>query len=228
MHSLALLVLCLLVSVPTISYAQSEQAPAPPADAPTLPPLVTAPGEPEEPEEAPRGEIISGDRVYGDAPPDLVVPRMILSPLLGGVAASCGAVVGLVLGAVISDCSIFDGCDGFTLVAPMLLTGWLTGSLSVYGLGNVLNGMGTLWPTMVGGALGMGLGVALLFASEGAAWYLAPLAPGLGAAIGYELANASVRAQLPPERDVFAGVQLMPVVSATPHGGLLGGLVGRF
>ncbi|HEX8702412.1 MAG TPA: hypothetical protein VF815_26500 [Myxococcaceae bacterium] len=229
MHSLALLVLCLLVGVPTVSYAQSEAAPPPPPDAPTLPPLVTAPEEPEEPaEEPPTGEIIPGERGYGDAPPDLVVPRMILSPALGGVAAGSGAIVGLILGAVISDCAIFDGCDGWPLVAPMLLTSWLTGSLTVYGMGRFLNGMGTLGPTMLGGALGTGLGVALLFASEGSAWYLAPLAPALAAAVAFEISNSFVRASLPPPRDIFAGIQVMPVVSATPAGGVLGGLVGRF
>lgn len=223
MRALAFLVLGLLVGAPTVSSAQSEPAPAPASDAPVLPPLVSAPEEP------PEGELIPGDRLSRDAGPDLMVPRLILSPIVGGVAATGGAIVGFLLGVAAAGCDLSEGCDDeLAVFAPAVLTGAVAGSLSVYGLGNVFNGMGTLLPTMLGGALGMGVGVAVLFASEGTAWYLTPLAPGLGAAIAYELSNASVRSGLPPERDEFAGVRLLPVVSATPRGGLMGGLVGRF
>jgi hypothetical protein len=229
MHSPALLVLCLLVWVPTLGYAQSEEAPPPVSDAPTAPPLVTAPEEPEEPEEPPRGELFSRDRISAEASSDLFIPRMVLSPILGGVATSCGVVLGFIVGVVISECDLSDGdCDEVALWTPTILAGWATGSLAVYGMGNFLNGRGTLGPTMLGGALGMGLGIALLFATEGTAWYAAPLAPGLGAAIGYEIANSYVRSTQEPERDEFAGVQLMPVLGRTAEGGLLGGLAGRF
>lgn len=223
MNALALLVLCLVVWFPTVSHAQSEAASAPASDAPVLPPLVTAPEEP------PEGEVIPGDRLARDAGPDLIVPRLILSPIVGGAAAAGGSILGFLLGLAASGCDLSEGCDDEVAVfSSAAFTGWVAGSLSVYGLGNLLNGMGTLWPTMLGGAVGMGLGVALLFATEGTTWYLTPLVPGLGAAIGYEISNASVRANLPPERDEFAGVQLLPVVSATPRGGFMGGLVGRF
>src|SRR5262245_45723602 len=87
MHSPALLVLCLLVWIPTVGYAQSEQPPPPPSDAPTLPPLVTAP---EDPEDAPPAEIIPRDYGAEQASADRRIPRLVLSPLLGGAATACG------------------------------------------------------------------------------------------------------------------------------------------
>lgn len=225
MHSLALLVLCLLVWVPTLSHAQSEQVPAPASDAPTLPPLVTAPEEPEEP---PRGELIPRRQASAEAGPDPFIPRLVLSPILGGVAASCGALLGLVLGVMADGCDLFDGgCNGVVLVAPTVVLGTLAGSLSVYGMGSFLNGQGNLGPTLLGGVLGMGAAVALVLASP-FTLYAAPLAVGLGATIGYELSNSSVRSNAVPERDQFAGVQVVPVFGRTPEGGILGGLAGRF
>jgi hypothetical protein len=226
MHSLALLVLCLLVWAPTVSYAQSEQAPPPPADAPTLPPLVTAP---EEPEDAPEAEIIPREYGSARAPADLMIPRLVLSPILGGVATACGVVLGIIFSVAFLGCDISeDSCDDWAAFTPLLVGGWAAGSLTVYGMSSFLNGKGSLGPTLLGGALGLGLGVALLFASEGTAWYIAPLAPGLGAAIGYELSDYFERSSTEPKHEEFAGVQWRPVFGMTARGGVLGGLMGRF
>lgn len=224
MHSPALLFLCLLLWGPAVGYAQAPGAPPPPVDAPTLPPLVTAPEEPEAP---PEEESFSGGRTHSDASSDLILPRMILSPLLGGAAAGGGAILGFILGAVLSSCAPFDGgCGPWALLVPTIGLGWAAGSFTVYGMGTFLEGQGTLGSTMVGGILGMGVGIAVIAVSQGTAWYAAPLAPGLGAAIAYEISNSYVRSL--PVRDEFAGIQLMPVLSTTREGGLLGGLAGRF
>jgi hypothetical protein len=230
MHSLALLALCLLVWFPTVGYAQSEQAPPPPPDAPTLPPLVTAPDKPEEaPEAAPEAEIIHREYGSAKAPADLMVPRLVLSPVLGGVATAGGVVLGVVFSVGVLGCDIFeDGCSDGEFYIPTLVGGWAAGSLTVYGMSSFLNGQGSLGPTLLGGALGMGLGIAFLAASQGSAWFIAPLIPGFGAAIGYELSDYFARSGTEPQRDEFAGVQFTPVLGMTPRGGVLGGLMGRF
>jgi len=229
MHSPALLLLCLLVALPTVGYAQAEQPPAPASDAPTLPPLVTAPDEPEAPEEPPPGETISRERTLGELRPDNLGPRLLLGPVVGSVGTSGGVILGFILGAIVSGCAPFDGeCEPFALIVPGIGMGWIMGSVSVYAMGSVLSGEGSLWPTMLGGAAGMTTGLAALAASGGLTWYSVPLLTAVGAVIGYEISNAFVRAGRPSRRDEFSGLQVLPVVGRTPEGGILGGLVGRF
>ncbi len=226
MNSPALLVLCLLVWVPTVSSAQSAEAPTQASDAPTLPPLVAAPGEPEEP---PRAELIPRRRVAEQGAPDLFVPRLLLSPILGGVGTTCGAVLGLILGIMIDGCAPFDGgCNDWALVVPTAVMGWAAGSLSVYGMGSFLNGQGELWPTMLGGALGTGLSIAIVASGADYAWISAPLSPAIGAVVGYEISNSLQRSALEEDAEAGTVLQLMPVVGRTPEGGILGGLMGRF
>lgn len=227
MHSPALLALCLLVWLPTAGYAQSEQASPPQPDAPTQPPLITAPGEPEE---TPPGEIIPREYSSAADPSHLRIPRLVLSPLLGGAATLCGGVLGIVFSVAFLGCSITEGpnCSDFAAYTPLLVGGWVAGSLSVYGMNSFLNGQGSLGPTILGGAVGLTLGIAVLVASQGVAWFAAPLLTGLGAAIGFELSHSFARPGTDPEPDALAGVQLRPVLGMTPRGGVLGGLVGRF
>lgn len=235
MYSPALLILCLLVGVPAVGYAQAEQVPAPPADAPTPPPLLTAPDEPEAPEEPqesgepPPGETISRERTFRELPPDNLVPRLLLNPLVGTVATSGGVILGVILGAVVTGCAPFDGeCEPAALIATGLGVGWLMGSMSVYAIGSAFDGRGLLWPTLLGGAVGMGTGVGMLSASGGEAWYTVPMGLALGAMVAYEISNLFERSDARTERDEFAGLQVVPMVGRTPEGGLLGGLVGRF
>jgi hypothetical protein len=226
MHALVRLCLLLLLWLPALAHGQSAEASPPASDAPTLPPLVSGPEEPEAP---PKGEIIPGRRASRKAASDLFVPRILLGPLLGGVAASCGAVLGLVLGVMISGCSPAEGdCNDWGFFAPAVVVGSATGSVGVYAMGNFLNGEGKLGPTMLGGALGMGLAILLVSVSEGQAWYAAPFAPAIGAVIGYEISNSYALSQVEPDPFASTGLKVMPMVSRTPEGGLLGGLVGRF
>ena len=130
---------------------------------------------------------------------------------------------------IFSDCSPFEGCGSEVLVlAPMALGGWAIGSVSVYGMGNWLNGRGNLAPTMIGGAVGTGVSLLLYAITHGEAVYAMPLPPAMGAAIGYELSNSHERSLLEQASTASEGLQLMPVVGRLPQGGILGGLVGRF
>jgi hypothetical protein len=226
MHALVRLGLLLLLWLPALASAQPEQTPAPASDAPTLPPLVTAPPEPEAP---PKGELIPRRSAPAANGPDLFVPRILLSPLLGGLATSCGALVGLLLGLAVSPCNIFDGaCNGYVLAIPTVLGGWAAGSLSVYGMGGFFGGQGRLGPTMIGGALGMGAAIALAVSVPEAGWVTVPLSPALGAVIGYEISHAQQKGALEQDEEPTAGLLLMPTLGRTPEGGILGGLAGRF
>jgi hypothetical protein len=154
---------------------------------------------------------------------------LVLSPILGTATTAGGGVLGIIFSGLFLGCSITDGdsCSDWAAYTPLLVGGWAAGSFTVYGIGSLLNGEGTLAPTLLGGAMGVAGGIGLLFVTQGAAVYALPLMPALGAAIGFELSDRYERS-LQSERDEFAGVQWMPVLSTTREGGLVGGLVGRF
>jgi hypothetical protein len=226
MLALARLGLLLLLWLSALAHAQPVEAPPPASDAPTLPPLVTAPEEPEEP---PKGELIPRRRVPAQEASDLFVPRLLLGPLLGGVAASCGAALGLFLGVTVTRCDVFEGgCDDVALLVPTVVGGLAAGSLGVYGMGSFMNGQGQWLPTLLGTALGMGLGIVAVAASSGTAWFALPLVTGMGAVAGYEISHSLQSSAQEEDEEARAGLLLMPVLGRTPEGGLLGGLAGRF
>jgi hypothetical protein len=183
---------------------------------------------PEEAEAPARGELIPRRGVTEQEAPDPRGLRLLLNPLVGGVATTAGGVVGLLLLSIASDCSpFFGGCAEWIFLAPMFTGGWIAGSLTVYGMGNWLNGQGRLAPTMIGGALGTGAAIGLYAATRGEAWFIV-LLPAIGAVLGYELSNSYERSKPEQGNEASARLQLMPVVGRTPEGGFLGGLAGRF
>jgi hypothetical protein len=187
---------------------------------------MTAPAEPEAP---PHEELVPQRPVTEHEAPEYPAPRFLLNSVVGSAATIGGAAVGGALLIIFSDCSPFEGlCSEELTLAPMILGGWAASSVSVYGMGNWLNGRGNLMPTMIGGAVGTGVSILIYVTSRGEAIYAMMPLPAIGAAIGYELSNAHERAQLEQARPVGVGLQLMPVVGRTPEGGILGGLVGRF
>jgi hypothetical protein len=143
------------------------------------------------------------------------------------VAGAAGGIAGLLVGLVIGDCNILDGCSSDVLaLTPVVLGLWSASAFTVYGTGRLLDGRGGLLPTLLGGALGSGAGILIGSASD--ALYLTPLIAALGAVIGFEFSHAGTKPE--PKKDPFAaaGLQLTPVVSMLPAGGVFGGLVGRF
>ncbi|MDY7227354.1 hypothetical protein [Hyalangium rubrum] len=204
---------------------------AQPADAPTPPPLVTAPLEPQPQAPAPRGEIIPRRQVSGPEKADLMIPRVLLSTVLGSVASAGGVLGGGLVGLGLSQCAAFEGdCNEPAMVVPMLLGAWGLSSLTVYGIGSVLNGEGGLLPTFLGGAVGTGMGAIFLVTDNGPTplWLLALAGPAIGAIVGFEFSHASFEPALPQTLHDRSSIQVVPVLGMTPSGGVLGGLSGRF
>jgi hypothetical protein len=236
MNLLARIALLLMVGGPALGKAQSGEALVPPAQASTPPPLITAPPEPSpEPQEpAPppsQGETLSLQ--WKRPRPDYFAARIVTGTLLGGLAGTGGLVGGLYIGLLLVDCNSFgDACSDNEFAAqaaPALLAAGALSSLVVYGMGNVLSGEGGLLPTMLGGFVGTGLGVAVSFAvRDYAALVAIPLLSAVGALIAYEVSDSFWEREQAKARLGSSRLQWTPVVSVTPAGGVLGGLIGRF
>jgi hypothetical protein len=225
------LLLCLLLPLQGLAQPRS------PADAPlspmTPPPLVPASGEPEEaaPDEVPRGEIIpnDGDSVRGSDSRSVRVPVGIL---LGTVGGAVGAIPGTVL---MASAICFDGCSGedeavyvgFVLAIAGVITGT---AATVNWMGDVMDGQGSFWPAALGallGTLGGGIAGAAVAAVAGLAGLIPViLGPAVGAVIGYELSHSG--AVEAAAGGVASRPRLVPLVTVSPRGGLIGGLAGTF
>jgi hypothetical protein len=227
MRLLPRLVLGLLLVLPTLVHAQAADAPVVSPEAST-PPLVTAPPESQAPPSA--GEIIP-HRMKQERP-NLVVPRVILGVLLGTAAATGGTVLGFLAGTQLTTCDVFDdicnGSDLVVLAAPMLLGATAFSTLTVYGLGSLLKGRGTLFSTLVGSVAGAGLGLVLLGTAGYAGLALMPPLAAIGALIAYEISDSSWEPEPSQALSASSPFQLIPVLGVTPGGGVLGGLTGRF
>lgn len=232
MNLLARLALFLVVGLPALGSAQASDAPASPP-----PPLATAPPElpPAAQEPAPpsfQGELIP--RQWQSPRPDYSVPRILAGTFLGTLAGAGGMVGGFLLGMELEkDCNPFDDvCSSDEILvqtAPAALATGLLSSLVVYGMGSALHGEGALSTTMVGGSVGTGLGLLLSVAAQSyAGILLIPPLAALGAAIAYELSDSAWEREHARARLGSTPLQWTPVVSITPGGGMLGGLVGRF
>jgi hypothetical protein len=196
-----------------------------PAETPP-PPLVPAPAAPqEEPsEEPPWGEIIPReprrDSWWGG--------RMALE-LLGG---SLLGFVGFVPGAYVMINGDIHGNEtqfgvGLSLTGIGLTAG---ATFGVVGAASLLGGEGRFLPTLAGSGLGLvgGMLAALALGPQiGEAAFLALImGPPIGALIGYEYSHAKALESGPAP--TASAPRVMPLVTVTPRGGILGGLVGRF
>jgi hypothetical protein len=203
----------------------------------TLPPLVPAPTTEEpyppgaqdpEPGEAPEDELIS--REY--SPPESAgkkVPRIILEFLGGSALGLAGGVPGAVLALSEAFC---EGCGSdseFLLGVSLSYAGLTLGSaLGIKGLGSLLDGEGRFLSTLIGTSLGavggLALGLVIAFGAGSELWIVPALAgPIVGGIIAYEISHAdALQKRSAPETTV------VPVVSVSPRGGIIGGLAGRF
>lgn len=225
MHSLIRLALCLLVWLPAAVYAQ-------PVDAPTAPPLITAPPELEAPP-ALQGELIPRQRLPGQEEGErlMIIPRIVLGTLLGSVASTGGAIVGAFASYGFSDCASHEGsCDEVGAIVPPLLGAWSFSSLTVYGIGRWMSGQGRLLPTLLGGAVGTGVGAALWTRISGpdALSWLGLVAPAIGALVGFELAHAFWEPEPGQALNARTGLQVVPVLGVSGMGSVMGGLTGCF
>ncbi|ADO74368.1 hypothetical protein [Stigmatella aurantiaca] len=226
----------LALMAPCLGLAQPADAPAlsPPTNPDTLPPppLVSAPKEPE----APHPPAVLFPHQWKPSEPQgpgLVAGRLMLELLAGAAGgAGMGAVSFLVGASVISGACDGDSLDCFVPLFMMGGAGALIGvPLGVYGAGKLMKGRGQFWPTLIGTVAGAGLGLAGALASQNGTALILGLSAGpvVGAIVGYEISHlvpgfptrpGTVRPGL--------GLSMLPSFAATPGGGVLGGLSGRF
>jgi hypothetical protein len=227
-HLVTLPLLCVLL--PLLAMAQ---APEPGSAQATPPPLISAPEEPTpeappEPEPPP-GELIPREHTPGDEPQD---SQRVLTQLLGGTAASAGTLL-LVYGLYSLDS---QDCDGFFCNPSLFFFGLGLGSvgltvgppLAIWLIGKRFDDRGRFWTSLVGGSLGTLGSVLSLVAlanhvSTEVNVAVAGVWPVIGTMILYELTRAPASSM-----SAASGPRVLPVVSMTRRGSLVGGLVGSF
>jgi hypothetical protein len=232
----AALLLCLLL--PLKGLAQTPSPVEEPAPSVTEPPLIPAPAQPQAPADSPRdsGDENKGEIIPREWPPAEdrapAVPRILVEFLGGTVGGTLGAIPGTILFAAnlcFSTCSD-ESETGAIFGLGLAFAGLVFGT--AYGIdvgGDFMDGHGRFLPAAGGVALGslVGLlGAGAVGNSSGEAGLLfAILGPVVGGIVGYELSNTP-----PVQRPVARAsrTQVMPLVTTTPSGGLMGGLAGRF
>jgi hypothetical protein len=160
--------------------------------------------------------------------------RVSLEVLYGIVGGLMVGVVGFVGGMAAGGCEFPDGCgdsaEQVVADSTFILGAVLGSSLGVYAAGRQTLGRGSFIPVLAGSTLGAVTGT-LGFAMDPDAGVPVMLLGSLvGAFIGYE---ASHKFTPPPPGATLARrspvkFQVLPVISATPAGGLFGGLAGTF
>jgi hypothetical protein len=220
------LLLCLLP--PLQGLAQVPLSGDVPMAPTTPPPLVSAP---DAPEELPQGELIpnDGDSTRGSGSRATRIPVGIL---LGTVAGAVGAIPGTLL---VFETICFDSCSGDpagVYVGLVLAVGGLIGAsaLGIDLVGDAMGGQGRFWATALGtvlGALGGLIAGGAVAATAGAAGLIpAILGPAVGGVIAYEISHSSVIDEAAAAS--ASRPRLVPLVSVSPGGGVIGGLAGRF
>jgi hypothetical protein len=231
------LVLCLTLLVSSLGSAQTEEeeewspytptqpAPAlPPPLVPADPPAPPAPPESSEPSKPP-GEIIPRELRPGGPRTESTALRLVGGPFVGIIGAFGGAMAGAIVGGVV----LLPFCVGALqdrdpnsvclvgLVALSSIGATLGATGCVYLVGEVSGGRGRFLPSLLGGLVGTTLGAVSGTVSQNTLVLVLGLGIGpiIGAVVGYEVSHS-----LEPS--------VVPVISATPRGGFLGGLAVRF
>ncbi|NTX08392.1 hypothetical protein [Myxococcus sp. CA040A] len=201
------------------------------AQAPTTvqaPPLIAAPDDVEPAPFVPqRPPLAEAPEKAGVS----TVPRVMIETVAGGLGMVGGGVLALLGGTLVGDCAFIDEDCALPIVAGF--AGMALGSaMGTYAAGSVMRGRGSLLATVVGGLAGTGAGALGFFANEGADAFgiITLLAlPPIGAMLGYELSRSE-----PPAVSRFSQTRSqgapLPTFTfrVTPHGGLMGGVAGRF
>jgi|GEM_PF-6126103 len=162
--------------------------------------------------------------------------RLLVEFLFGGTGGVVVGFGGLIGGLGAGSCALNEACssDGDDLAATsVILTSFTVGTtLGVYGAGVLLGGRGSYLPTLAGGVLGVVTGAAIFYSNRNFATLALLLGgPLVGSMVSYELSHgyAPPGPELPAGKPrAETGLQWVPVIAATPAGGLLGGLAGRF
>ena len=219
-HFVTLLLVWGLLPLPALA-----QTPEPgPGQAPP-PPLISVPEEPE----PSQGELIPREHTPGTENPDSGrVPLQIL----GGTAASAATLL-LVYGLYSLDP---QDCDGFFCNPSLFFFGRGVGGLglavgpplAIWLIGERFDQRGRLWPTLAGGVLGTLASVLSLFAlADRVPVALNVAVCGIWPVVTTMLLHEFTRAPA-WSQPTASGPRVLPMVSTSQHGGLVGGLVGTF
>jgi len=252
--SLWRLVPCLILLLPpSLGFAQTqdEWTPyTPPAEetAPP-PPLVPAPPVPQPPppqppppsqipaEEPSQEERISQDLIAQRNASSQRAVRLLGLPFTGAITGMMGVIMGSIPTAVVAIpfCVASDGFGedpscAIALSAGLSVSYSVGVTLGVTLVGNRLGGQGdgllTFLSALAGAAAGSGIGIASK--STSALILGLSIGPLVGATVGYELSHTVNTQPFGPELQARSGFRVMPVIGATPGGGILGGFAGRF
>lgn len=216
---LAPLLLLLSLLLPLSSRAQ---APEPgPAQA-TPPPLITAPEQP-----VPEGELIPREHT-----PGAKKTGRAFYQFLGGTGATLGAMLlGYGILALDDQNCLGSSCDYNTLVYSVGVAGLAVLAATptvVWLIGKRYDDRGRFFPTLAGTALGIGAAVLSIATfhesvSREVNVMLTILWPSLITMIVHEYTRAPA-----PAVSSSAGPRVLPVLSMSRHGSIVGGLMGAF
>jgi hypothetical protein len=187
----------------------------------------------------PSGELFPHQSRSEELRSILLVPRLILQPPAGFVVAGMVGYASLFpLFLAVSPFCKGGLIDGFAdekcnqaISAGMTVGAAFGASLGVHSIGRLLYGRGKYWHTLLGALAGTAPGAVLgLTADLRTAPFIAILlaSQSIGATVAYALSDSSF---VPPEDSsprAASSIPVLPVVSATRAGGLMGGLIGRF
>ncbi|KFE64844.1 hypothetical protein [Hyalangium minutum] len=230
-------VLCLSLLAATAGFAQSAEPP----------PLV--PAEESTAQPAPRGEVFPREHREGTEYAVRFAGRLILQPpagILAGSLVGLGGVFPAFIIGVMACESRPTNASRSSCLDTALYTGFGVGAslgagLGVLGMGYLLKGEARTGAVMAGALAGSALATALLITSDRRDTkdhlMLLVLAPTAGATLLYALSDAFFpelsRAVAPgrgdtPQSDEDEYVRVLPMLTPTLSGGIVGGLIGRF
>ncbi len=217
------LVLCLTLLTPALGFAGDlRQEPDPSA------------------QPAPQGAVFPRERTPQDGDDSSGSGRVFFSPIVGTATAAIAGVMGFIPTLIVLKpiCPRYDPlgeldeqewCEG-PFYTGIALSAALGVAVGVMALGKLTGGKGRLLPSFIGAVAGSAVGVLVAVAarSPGAFFIGITAGPALGATVGYEISHANAVESASSEYAGSMNLQVAPVVSITPGGGIFGGLAGRF
>jgi hypothetical protein len=232
------LVLCLALLTATAGFAQNAE--------PSPPPLTPADAPPPEAAPAPQGELIPQQQRENHWSAGRFAGQLLLLPpvgvLAGGVGGFAFALPAFIVGFLACEGNGTLGTDSDCINKVTYISAGVGASLGaglgVMGAGYILGGRARLGAVMAGAMAGSAITVLAVLSTterdfEGSALYFLA-APVLGATVVYLLSDAffpdptrvPASDRKPAHEDEY--VRILPMLTPTLTGGVLGGLVGRF
>jgi hypothetical protein len=233
------LVLCLALVASGQGLAQpsAERTHHTPPAAEPAPPSLLALANPSPPEPpAPEGELIPRELDAKDSSAGKAALRLLITPMSAAVGGVVGGLLTYGYGLFLTEpfcgnAELIDGSGCSVAFLSIITVGMTMGAaFGAWSMGEFLGGRGTLPSTLIGAAAGAVLGAAGGLGSRNEATLLLSLFTGpiIGAFLSYHISHLWVTNAEERARQATSGSRVTPVLGATPGGGLLAGLAGRF